>query len=322
MVLDQTLLPSQERWVSLRTSDEVVEAIKKLRVRGAPLIGIAAAMGLQVAMSNEWDPSKEEFFTLFHRNVEKISASRPTAVNLQWALNRMEKCAERYAAEAPEQILEHLKTEALAIKQYEETTCDAIGKFGSALIADGMGILTHCNAGALATGHLGTALAPIYMAHQQGKRIKVFADETRPLLQGARLTAYELMNNGIDTTLICDNMAASIMAKGWVQMIFVGCDRVATNGDTANKIGTLGVAILAKHFSIPFYVCGPTSTFDSNCASGEQIPIELRNGEEIRSLWYKEPMTPEGCTSYNPSFDVTPHELITGYITEKGIIKN
>lgn len=312
-VLDQTLLPEQERFIELRSSEAVAEAISRLRVRGAPLIGIAAAMGLCVALTNGED---------FDEAKRRIVSARPTAVNLSWALNRMEAAYSEIKKSPSPNPIEKLREEALLIKQEDAKTCYRIGQIGSQLIKDGMGILTHCNAGHLATGHYGTALAPIYAAAEAGRRFRVYADETRPLLQGARLTAYELTKNNIDTTLICDNMAASLMAQHKIDMVFVGCDRVAANGDTANKIGTLAVAVLAKHFGIPFYVCGPLSSFDNQCKTGDDIVIEERGGEEITSLHYLKPMAPSGVHTFNPSFDVTPHELITGYITENGINKN
>lgn len=312
-VLDQTLLPEQERFIELRSSEAVAEAISRLRVRGAPLIGIAAAMGLCVALTNGED---------FDEAKRRIVSARPTAMNLSWALNRMEAAYSEIKKSPSPNPIEKLREEAFLIKQEDAETCYRIGQFGSQLIKDGMGILTHCNAGHLATGHYGTALAPIYAAAEAGRRFRVYADETRPLLQGARLTAYELTRNNIDTTLICDNMAASLMAQHKIDLVFVGCDRVATNGDTANKIGTLAVAVLAKHFGIPFYVCGPLSSFDNQCKTGADIVIEERGGEEITSLHYLKPMAPSGVHTFNPSFDVTPHELITGYITENGINKN
>ncbi|MBO4588512.1 MAG: S-methyl-5-thioribose-1-phosphate isomerase [Bacteroidales bacterium] len=309
-VLDQTLLPTEERYVELRSAAEVADAIARLVVRGAPLIGIAAAMGLCVAVANGED---------FEEARRTIGAARPTAVNLSWALERMARANSEFRNLNFELRVEQLREEALKIKDEDAETCHKIGQFGRGLINDGMGVLTHCNAGHLATGHYGTALAPIYAAAEEGKQFRVYADETRPLLQGARLTAYELVKNGIDTTLICDNMAASLMAAGKIDIVFVGCDRVAANGDTANKIGTLGVAVLAKHFGVPFYVCGPQSTFDSRCATGADIVIEQRRSEEITTMHYAKPMAPTGVNTYNPSFDVTPHELITGYITENGI---
>ncbi|MCR4811032.1 MAG: S-methyl-5-thioribose-1-phosphate isomerase [Bacteroidales bacterium] len=311
-VLDQTLLPTEERYVGLRSADEVADAIARLVVRGAPLIGIAAAMGLCVAVTNGED---------FEEAKHKIGTSRPTAVNLSWALERMATVEAGLSGLTFESRIARLREEALRIKDEDAETCHKIGEYGRGLINEGMGVLTHCNAGHLATGHYGTALAPIYAAAEEGKHFRVYADETRPLLQGARLTAYELERGGVDTTLICDNMAASLMAQGKIDIVFVGCDRVAANGDTANKIGTLGVAVLAKHFGVPFYVCGPQSTFDKRCKSGKEIVIEERRGEEITIMHYLKPMAPKGVKAYNPSFDVTPRELITGYITESGIIE-
>ena len=322
-VLDQTLLPLQEQFIQLRTAEEVADAIRRLCVRGAPLIGIAAAMGLCVSLSNTPQALADEakFDEAFRRNRAIIEASRPTAVNLSWALSRMAKCFESCPDLSPAQKLERLQAEALQIKVDDVATCIAIGNYGQSLIADGMGVLTHCNAGHLATGRYGTALSPIYFAHRQGRRFRVYADETRPLLQGARLTAYELQRSGIDVTLLCDNMAATVMSQGLVQLVLVGCDRVAANGDTANKIGTYGVAVLAHHFGIPFYVCGPKSSFDPACPSGRDIVIEQRSPSEVSHMWYRQPMAPQGCKTLNPSFDVTPHELISGFITEEGILK-
>ncbi len=319
LLLDQTLLPAEERYIAVQSAEQVAEAIYKLRVRGAPLIGIAAAMGLCVALQKAGD------IAAFAVAKQTIGSSRPTAVNLAWALQRMETVYLRYlqtpAPHSLSTLLPLLREEALLIKREEAQRCEAIGTYGSALITPGMGILTHCNAGALATGSYGTATAPIYFAHRQGKAPQVFADETRPLLQGARLTAYELQRSGVDITLLCDNMAASLMNSGKVQMMLVGCDRVARNGDTANKIGTYGVAVLAHHFGIPVYVCGPTSSMDGTALTGHDIVIEQRPAGEVSSLWYRHPMAPQGCKVMNPSFDVTPHELITGYITERGILQ-
>lgn len=311
IVLDQTLLPNEERYITLRSAEEVADAISRLCVRGAPLIGVAAALGMAVAVRHcvAKGMCLEESVRHCHST---IANARPTAVNLRWALDSMLP-----HATSPESLLKA----ALALKASEEATFEAIALHGSSLITPGMGILTHCNAGYLATGgSYGTALAPIYKAHEQGKEPHVYADETRPLLQGARLTAYELTRRGVRTTLICDNMAATVMAQGKVQMVLVGCDRVAANGDTANKIGTLGVAILAHHFGIPFYVCGPSSTFDPTTPTGNDIRIEQRNPEEVRSLWYRQPLAPADCHILNPAFDVTPRHLITAFITEKGII--
>lgn len=316
-VLDQNLLPAEEHYISLRTAQEVAEAIQKLRVRGAPLIGIAAAMGLCVALQQAGTCAA------FQEIKHIIGNSRPTAVNLSWALTRMEKVHQRYMQSTGsllEEELPLLRTEALKIKDEDVQTCAAIGRYGSALITSNMGVLTHCNAGHLATGRYGTALAPIYWAQRQGKNPKVFADETRPLLQGARLTAYELQHSGVDVTLLCESMTATVMSQGKVQMVLVGCDRVARNGDTANKIGTYGVAVLAKHFGIPFYVCGPLSSFDALTPTGNDIVIEQRPAGEVTSLWYRQPMAPQDCKVLNPAFDVTPHDLITAYITEHGVL--
>jgi len=317
-ILDQTLLPNEERYLYLQTADEIAEAIQKLRVRGAPLIGIAAAMGLYVSTRHELLQGND-FENSIKHCYDVIASSRPTAVNLRWALDNIMSLPLPIGND--NLCLEQMKEKALLLQKEEESTFEKIGDYGNTLIKDNMGILTHCNAGFLATGgRYGTALAPIYKACEEGKRLKVYADETRPLLQGARLTAFELTHRGIETTLICDNMAATVMSQGKIQIVLVGCDRVAKNGDTANKIGTYGVAIMAKHFGIPFYVCGPSSTFDPHTPTGKDITIELRDEEEIRSHWYEKPMTPKECHIFNPAFDVTPHELITGYITEKGII--
>ncbi len=317
LLLDQTLLPAQERYIGVQSAAQVADAIYRLRVRGAPLIGIAAAMGLCVALQHEGDLSA---FATVQRT---IGAARPTAVNLAWALQRMERRYRQYLLTPPPHsltaLLPLLRAEALLLLREEQQRCRAIGEYGSRLITPGMGILTHCNAGALATGGLGTATAPIYVAQQQGKRPHVYADETRPLLQGARLTAYELQRSGVAVTLLCDNMAATLLAGGDVQLVLVGCDRVARNGDTANKIGTYGLAVLAHHFGIPFYVCGPSSTLDAATATGRDIVVEQRPAGEVTTAWYRHPMAPQGCAVLNPSFDVTPHHLITGYITERGI---
>lgn len=323
IVLDQTLLPNQEHFIELHTAIEVADAIRHLCVRGAPLIGVAAAMGLVVSLRNKPDAimgSSASFFNAFLETKNIIGSARPTAVNLSWALNRMERSLKEHQELSPSELLTLLHHESLQIKEEDQATCTAIGNYGKELLRDGMGVLTHCNAGHLATSRYGTALAPIYSATEEGKHLHVYADETRPLLQGARLTAYELSHSGIDTTLICDNMAASLMAQGHIQIVLVGCDRVAANGDTANKIGTLGVAIMAHHYGISFYVCGPMSSFDPHCPSGKSINIEERHGDEIRSLWYQQPMAPEGVTNYNPAFDITPIELISGFVTELGII--
>lgn len=320
IILDQTELPNNQKFIALKNKEEIFEAIKKLKIRGAPAIGIASAFGLYLSVKRKRYAHYEDFFKEFVNDKNYIISSRPTAVNLAWALNRLESVVIKNKELPVETIIEKIKQEALLIKEEDVASCRAIGNFGKELIHDGMGILTHCNAGHLATGRYGTALAPIYFAHQERKKFKVFADETRPLLQGARLTAYELHASGVDVTLICDNMASAVMKNGWVNLVLTGCDRVAANGDTANKIGTSTLAILANYYKIPFYICGPASSFDMSCKTGDDIIIEEREGKEIKEMWYLKPMAPAGCKTFNPAFDITDHSLITGFITEKGII--
>lgn len=329
LVLDQTLLPGEERYIEMQTKEDVWEAIKKLRVRGAPAIGVAAAYGLYIAVRDLKSESFADFAAQFHDIKAYIATSRPTAVNLFWALERMERrllAMEEGLCFAPswKQELEHIKEELLkeaeAIRQEDEEACLSMGRYGLSLLKKGMGILTHCNAGTLATAKYGTCLAPIYLGQEQGYGFKVFADETRPLLQGARLTAWELSKEGVDVTLICDNMAATVMKQGKIDAVVVGCDRMAANGDGANKIGTSGVSILAKEFGIPFYMFVPTSTIDLDTPTGSQIQIEERPGEEICEMWYEKPMAPAGIKTYNPAFDVTDHQYITAVVTEKGIV--
>ena len=309
-ILDQSQLPNREVFLELSGLEELIEAIHALRVRGAPAIGIFAGYAMYVLAQQV----EGELFPQLEQLGEKLAAARPTAVNLRWAVERMLNCARE-----AENVLPALRAECIAIHEVDIAMCLAISEHGLSLLKEGDGVLTHCNAGPIATSKYGTAQGPLLLSKERGMNIKVFADETRPLLQGARLTAYELHRAGVDVTLICDNMASMVMKNGWVQACFVGCDRVAANGDTANKIGTSGVAVLAKHYGIPVYVLGPTSTIDMNCPTGADIPIELRDPEEIRSRWYAEPMTPAGVKCFNPSFDVTDHELITGIVTEKGI---
>lgn len=314
-LLDQTLLPNAIEWRDCRTVDELWEAIRMLRVRGAPAIGIAAAYGVVLGLQNA--PSAEKALLAA---VEQLRTSRPTAVNLFWALDRMTDVAKTLPPSlAVEQIRERLLPEAHAILEEDRGMCLAMGRLGAELIRDGMGVLTHCNAGALATADYGTALAAMFVAHEQGKKFRVFADETRPLLQGARLTAWELHRRGIDVTLICDNMAAQVMREGRIQLVLVGADRIAANGDAANKIGTYGVAVLAKAHHIPFYVAAPSSTVDLSLPNGTGIPIEQRDPREITHGFGK-PTAPGGVKVYNPAFDVTPADLIAGIITEKGIV--
>ncbi len=320
ILLDQTLLPNEEKYIRLKDKESIWEAIYKLKVRGAPAIGIAAAIGIYVCINESIVTDFDGLYKEFKGIKEFLASSRPTAVNLFWALDRMEKCLLENKKESIDIIKNALKNEALSIKEEDEQVCKSIGEHGLSLLKPNMGILTHCNAGTIATSKYGTALAPIYLGQERGYNFKVFADETRPLLQGARLTTWELNKAGVDVTLICDNMASMVMKNGWVDAIFVGCDRVAANGDAANKIGTSGVAILANHYHIPFYVCAPLSTIDLNTVTGKDIKIEERPGEEIYKTWYAKPMAPQGIKTYNPAFDVTDAELITAIITEKGIL--
>ncbi|OIK13248.1 S-methyl-5-thioribose-1-phosphate isomerase [Bacillus sp. MUM 116] len=318
-ILDQTKIPNVSEFLEITNIEDAWDAIKQLKVRGAPAIGIAAAYGLLLGIKNASENSFEEFYAEFKMHSHYLATSRPTAVNLFWALKRMDERVQKEKALPIAQIKQALVQEAHLIRNEDEEVCRTIGEHALTLLKDGMGILTHCNAGGIATARYGTALAPLYLAKEQGWDIKVFADETRPLLQGARLTAWELMQAGIDVTLITDNMAAMVMQKGWVQAVIVGCDRVAANGDVANKIGTYGVALLAKAHNIPFYVAAPISTIDLETNTGADIPIEERDASEITEGFGKR-TAPEGVKVFNPAFDVTPNEFVTAIITEKGII--
>ncbi len=320
VLLDQTLLPNETRLLRLNAVEPIWEAIHALRVRGAPAIGIAAAYGLCAVLHHHVD-DVDGFRAAFAVARERLASSRPTAVNLFWALDRMQRCLDALPEARVPELKRALVNEAHAIKAADLRMNRAIGEHALALLKPGDGLLTHCNAGQLATSKYGTATAPMYLGQERGYNFKVFADETRPLLQGARLTVFELSQAGIDVTLITDSMAATVMKNKWVQAVLVGCDRVAANGDSANKIGTLGVAILARHYGIPFYVCAPTSTIDLACPDGAAIPIELRQPDEIRSMWYARPMAPANVAAYNPAFDVTDHELITAIITENGVAR-
>lgn len=321
VIVDQTRLPNRLEYLELDQAEQMYQAIKKLQVRGAPAIGIFAAFSMYV-LSRSWrDCLRQEFLRHFHETADYLNCSRPTAVNLSWALKRMGRVLEEHPELSPEQLLPLLKREALRIQEEDIAMCRAISEHGCSLLRDGMGVITHCNAGPLATSRYGTAQGPFYLAHERGVDIRVFADETRPLLQGARLTAFELQRAGVDVTLICDNMASLVMKNGWVDMCFVGCDRMAMNGDFANKIGTSGLAILAHHYGVPVYTLMPTSTIDRSCPDGAHIVIEERDPEEIRSLHYCEPMAPAGVKCFNPAFDVTDHSLLAGIITEKGICR-
>lgn len=319
VILDQTRLPAEESYLELSSAEEIWDAIYKLKVRGAPAIGVAAAYGIYVCSRQIQAASFDEFYAEFHRIKEYLAGARPTAVNLVASLERMEKVVLDNVSVTVSTLVELLHDEAITIREEDAAACRRIGEYALSLLRPGMGILTHCNAGHLAVSEYGTALAPVYLGEERGYGFKVFADETRPLLQGARLTAYELHRAGVDVTLICDNMASSVMQKGWVQAVVVGCDRVAMNGDVANKIGTSGVAVLARHYGIPFYVLGPTSTIDKQCPDGKSIIIEERAPEEVSEMWYTHRMAPDDIHIYNPAFDVTSHELVTAIITEKGI---
>ena len=336
MILDQTKLPNEELWLELKCKEDVWQAIKELQVRGAPAIGVCAAYGLYISVKDfcpKAEGGKAAGTTCAERKAfllnqikgtaEYINSARPTAVNLSWALNRVVSKAEQTLRERPEikghELKQVMLDEAKLIHQEDIDACRAMGEYGLSLLKPGMGILTHCNAGTIATSKYGTCLAPLYLGHEKGYDFKVYSDETRPLLQGARLTSWELHKSGIDVTLICDNMASIVMKNGWINAVVVGCDRMAANGDGANKIGTSGVAILAHEYGIPFYMFVPTSTIDLNTPTGEDIPIELREGEEIYKMWYEKPMSADGVKTYNPSFDVTDHKYITAVITEKGI---
>ena len=297
------------------------DAIKMLKVRGAPAIGICAAYCLYVLSREIKATDSISFYAELEKAADYLNSSRPTAVNLSWALKRMVAIAKANASLSVDGIRDILLLEAKAIHNEDIEMCRSISEFGLTLVKDGDGILTHCNAGPLATSRYGTALGPILLGTERGMKFHVFADETRPLLQGARLTSYELYKAGVDVTLICDNMANTVMRKGWVQACFVGCDRIAANGDTANKIGTCGVAVLAKHYGIPLYVLGPTSTIDLNCKTGADIEIEERDPDEIKTKFYEKPMALDGVKCFNPAFDVTDNELIAGIVTQKGICR-
>lgn len=321
VIIDQTKLPGKIEIISLHTAQEIWDAIYLLQVRGAPAIGVAAAYGIYVLAKQMDTEDYDTFYREFVRQKEYLDSSRPTAVNLSWALNRMQRVVEAHSGETVAQIKEALHRESVAIQEEDIWVCRMIGEHGLTLVKPGDGILTHCNAGQLATSKYGTATAPIYLGEERGYHFHVFADETRPLLQGARLTAFELQSSGVDVTLICDNMSATVMKNGWVNAVFVGCDRVAANGDAANKIGTSVVAAVAKYYGVPVYICAPTSTIDLNTPTGAEIKIEQRPAEEVTEMWYKERMAPEGVKVFNPAFDVTDHELIAGIVTEYGVAR-
>ena len=318
-ILDQSRLPNETVYLELSQAEDLYEAIHALRVRGAPAIGIFAGYAMYVLARQTKAAQFGDFIQECRRHHAYLNSSRPTAVNLKHMLDRMLAVAESMPCMDIDSILESMRQAAIAIHQEDIAMCTAISRHGLSLVKEGDGILTHCNAGPLATSRYGTALGPLFLAKEEGITLHAWCDETRPLLQGARLTAYELQRAGIDCTLICDNMASIVMKEGKINACFVGCDRVARNGDTANKIGTSGVAILAKHYGIPFYVLGPSSTIDFTCPDGDHIPIELRDGEEIKSKFFEQPSSLPEVKCYNPAFDVIDHDLITAIVTEKGI---
>ena len=321
IIADQTKLPNSHEYIELKTAQEFYDAIYLLKIRGAPAIGVFAGYAACILGAQGPMDSAHAFIAHLEKQCAYLNSSRPTAVNLSWATGRILSRAKELCGLAPEDILPRLFDEAAAIHDEDMDMCRRISEYGLSLLKDGDGVLTHCNAGPLATSRYGTGQGPLFLALEKGVKLRVFADETRPLLQGARLTAYELHKAGAEVTLICDNMASIVMKNGWISACMVGCDRVAANGDAANKIGTSGVAILAKHYGIPFYVLGPTSTIDMSCPTGEDIKIELRPEGEIREKFYSQPMALPEVKCYNPAFDVTDNSLITAIITEKGICR-
>lgn len=322
VIIDQTLLPYETKIIELTEAQEMWDAIYLLKVRGAPAIGVFAGFAIYILADKIDDgASFDEFYSEFKKQKDYLDSSRPTAVNLSWALNRMEGVVLGNKDKSIKEIKELLRKESIVIKAEDTAMCKAIGEYGLSLVKPHDGLLTHCNAGQLATSKYGTATAPMYLGHERGYDFKIYCDETRPLLQGARLTAYELASAGLDVTLQCDNMVSALMKEGKINAVFVGCDRVAANGDAANKIGTSGVAIIAKHYGVPFYVCAPSSTIDMNIATGEDIVIEQRKPEEVTEMWYEKRMAPNDINVYNPAFDVTDSSLITAIVTEKGVVR-
>lgn len=319
LLLDQTRLPKVVVYVACKTLKEVYEAIQTMIVRGAPAIGVAAGYGMVLASNAYEGPGGASFFQYLQKEGEYLKTSRPTAVNLMWAVDRIIEKAQGVKEAPLETAKKEIEAEAVLIHQEDQQTNRSIGENLLSLLKDGDTVLTHCNAGSLATSEYGTALSVFYMAQEKGMDIKAYADETRPRLQGANLTAFELMEHGVDVTLICDNMAAVVMSQGKINAVIVGCDRVAANGDTANKIGTFGVSVLAKQFHIPVYIAAPTTTIDMDCPTGEEIPIEERSREEVLCI-NGDYIAPEGVKTYNLAFDVTPAEYITAIVTEKGVV--
>lgn len=321
VVLDQTLLPNETKYLTLTAAEEMWEAIYKLRVRGAPCIGIFAAYAMAVLSKGIEAKDFDGFYAEYARLSDYLNSSRPTAVNLGCMLRRMDGVVLAHRDAPRGDLLAALDAEARAIHEEDMAMCRKISEYGLSLLKDGDGVITHCNAGPLATSRYGTAQGPFYLAKEQGVNIHVWVDETRPLLQGARLTSYELTKAGVPCTLICDNMASIVMKQGKVQAVFFGCDRIARNGDVANKIGSSGLAILANYYGIPVYSLGPSTTIDFSCPDGDHIPIELRDPEEIKSLHYAKSMALPEAECYNPAFDVTDHSLLAGIVTERGIVR-
>jgi len=321
VILDQTLLPNEEKYIELSSAEALFDAIYTLKVRGAPAIGIFAAYALFILAQQIKTEDYKEFYNKALEFSAYLDSSRPTAVNLGTQLRRMENLIKQHAGQQIPLILKAMKEEADKIYNEDVEMCRSISEHGLSLIRDGYGIMTQCNAGPIATSQYGTGLGPIILGHEKGMKLHAYICETRPLLQGARLTAYELLKAGVESTLICDNMASIVMSEGKINAVFAGCDRVARNGDVANKVGTSSLAILAKHYKIPFYIFGPSTTIDMECESGANIEIEQRKPDEIKKMFYKKPMAPENIKCYNPAFDVTDRNLITAIITEKGIHK-
>ncbi len=321
VICDQTMLPGAWTYRCVGTAQECYDAIKRLEVRGAPAIGIFAAYAFYLLAAKQPMGDYASFRAAMAEQSAFLASSRPTAVNLAWALDRMMAAADDYAEEPRSTLLAHLRAEAHAIQDEDVCMCAAIAEHGLSLLEEGMGVITHCNAGPLATSVYGTGLGPLLLGHERGMKLHAYVDETRPLLQGARLTSYELSQAGVDTTLICDNMVSLVMSQGRVGACLTGCDRVAANGDVANKIGTSGLAIIAAHYDVPLYVMCPSSTIDASCASGSDIPIEQRAGDEIKEMFFSQPVAPAEVECFNPSFDVTDHTLVSAIVTEKGICR-
>lgn len=319
-LIDQTRLPGELVYTTCRTPADVHDALKRLVVRGAPAIGVAAAYGLLLGLKDKRSESKTVFREALSETAEYLKTARPTAVNLFWAVDRMLMAADAAGDVEPTELYDVLRKEADAICEEDKESCRRLGRYGAALLNDGDTVLTHCNAGALATVDYGTALGVVYAAVEEGKSVSVFADETRPLLQGARLTTWELGESGVPVTLICDDMAATVMSQGRIDAVVVGADRIAANGDTANKIGTSGLAVLAQYYLVPFYVAAPMSTVDFGVSTGERIPIEERSPDEVRGFAGRK-TAPDDVAVYNPAFDVTPADLINAIITDRGVAR-